>query len=196
MRLLHEDLTESEYPIFTAQSQQFAAKTKAFPLSPHPVSRGYPGTNSSTLLNSMESPFVRVFRCISDWDNMSGTETVNQKRILLADDQEEVREIVKLLLTMDGHEVVEATNGSTALELYQQGDFDLVITDYAMPGLLGDELGKRIKRLCPAQPILMITGSLERSALQDGCVDLLLNKPFLLEDLRHAVSALFQPLAA
>ena len=65
-----------------------------------------------------------------------------------------------------------------------------------MPGIKGDELANRIKRLSPTQPILMITGSLEKSSLQDGCVDGLLNKPFMLDDLRQMLAALLQPVAA
>ena len=81
------------------------------------------------------------------------------KRILLADDQQEVREMTKLMLDMDGHIVTEAGNGREALDLFTPDRFDLVITDYVMPLMKGDELARNIKRLAPAEPILMITGS-------------------------------------
>jgi CheY-like chemotaxis protein len=110
------------------------------------------------------------------------------KRILLADDQEEVRETVKLLLGVDKHTVVEARNGREALGLFSHGQFDLVITDYAMPQMRGDELALAIKRLSPAQPILMVTGSAERHVLPDGCIDGFLSKPFMMDDLRQAVA--------
>jgi CheY-like chemotaxis protein len=124
---------------------------------------------------------------------MIGAERVTEKRILLADDQKEVREVTKLLLGLDDHQVTEATNGREALELFKRETFDLLITDYAMPGMLGDELARRVKQLCPAQPVLMITGSIEASALEKGCVDSLLNKPFTLEGLREAVNLVLQP---
>jgi CheY-like chemotaxis protein len=124
---------------------------------------------------------------------MIGAERVTQKRILLADDQKEVRETVKLLLGLDEHKVTEAANGREALELFQRDTYDLLITDYAMPGMLGDELARRVKQLCPAQPVLMITGSIEASSLEKGCVDSLLNKPFTLDGLREAVMLLLQP---
>src|SRR6516162_5272723 len=124
---------------------------------------------------------------------MIGAERVTQKRILLADDQKEVREVTKLLLGLDEHQVTEATNGREALELFKRENFDLLITDYAMPGMLGDELARRVKQMCPAQPVLMITGSIEASALEKGCVDSLLNKPFTLDGLREAVMLLLQP---
>jgi CheY-like chemotaxis protein len=111
-----------------------------------------------------------------------------RKRILLAEDQPEVRETVKLLLGMDGHAVTEAGDGREALASFRHGQFDLVITDYAMPLMRGDELAASIKQLAPEQPILMITGSVEKFGLPESTVDVLLHKPFALEDLRQAVT--------
>jgi CheY-like chemotaxis protein len=121
---------------------------------------------------------------------MSEPARVSGKRILLADDQPDVRETVRLLLGMDEHTVAEAANGREALELFEPNRFDLVITDYAMPVMRGDELAANIKHLAPSQPILMITGSAE---LYGGCaapVDGCLSKPFGFEDLRRAIAEL------
>jgi len=112
------------------------------------------------------------------------------KRILLADDQPEVRETVKLLLGMDDHTVAEAANGQEALQLFARGHFDLVITDYAMPVMRGDELASNIKHVAPSQPILMITGSGEQSDEITASVDAFLCKPFGFEDLRRAIAEL------
>jgi CheY-like chemotaxis protein len=113
-----------------------------------------------------------------------------RKHILLADDQQEVRDTIKLLLRLDEHTVAEAKNGREALEMFTQDRFDLVITDYAMPEMRGDELAANVKHLAPSQPILMLTGSAE---LLDGLstpVDALLRKPFSLLDLRQAIAQL------
>ena len=115
---------------------------------------------------------------------------VLRKRILLADDQPEVRETLKLLLGMDEHTVAEAANGREALDLFAPGRFDLVITDYAMPVMRGDELAANIKRVAPSQPILMITASVEQSESCATSVDALLQKPFGFEELRRAIAAL------
>ena len=117
-----------------------------------------------------------------------GTATVTGKRILLVDDQEEVRETIKLLLSLDEHTIVEAANGKEALELFQTNPFDIVITDYLMPAMKGDELVERIRQAVPAQPILMITGSAEKFGGVDASVDHLLSKPFGFDDLRFAIS--------
>ena len=119
-----------------------------------------------------------------------------RKRILLTDDQEEVRGTTKLMLEMDEHIVTEAGNGREALDLFTPERFDLVITDYLMPLMKGDELARNIKWLAPSEPILMITGSSgELSGIQVS-VDAVLNKPFGFEDLRQAVAQVLCPIPA
>ena len=118
---------------------------------------------------------------------------VSGKRILLADDQQEVRELMALMLGMDDHIVTEARNGREALDLFTPERFDLVITDYLMPLMKGDELARNIKRLAPSEPILMITGSAAQFGGVQGSADAVLNKPFGLEELRRAVAQLFHP---
>ena len=121
---------------------------------------------------------------------------VSGKRILLADDQQEVRELMALMLGMDEHIVTEARNGREALDLFAPERFDLVITDYLMPLMKGDELARHIKRLAPSEPILMITGSADELDGIQGTVDVVLNKPFAFEDLRQAVAQVLCPIPA
>jgi CheY-like chemotaxis protein len=113
-----------------------------------------------------------------------------RKHILLADDQQEVRHTIKLLLRLDEHTVAEARNGREALEMFAQDRFDLVITDYVMPEMRGDELAANVKHLAPSQPILMLTGSAEMLNGSSTAVDALLLKPFSLGDLRQAIARL------
>jgi CheY-like chemotaxis protein len=113
-----------------------------------------------------------------------------RKRILLVDDQRSVREAIALLLSLDEHTVVEATNGAEALALFKPGHFDLVITDFKMPQMKGDELATKIKQASSSQPVLMITAYAERLGDSGNPVDALLNKPFYLEDLRRAMAKL------
>jgi CheY-like chemotaxis protein len=113
-----------------------------------------------------------------------------RKRILLADDQQEVRDTIKLLLRLDEHTVTEASNGREALRMFTQDRFDLVITDYVMPEMRGDELAANLKLLAPSQPILMLTGSVEMLDGPSTPVDALLRKPFSLGDLRQAIARL------
>ena len=64
--------------------------------------------------------------------------------------------------------------------LFKPGHFDLVITDFQMPQMKGNELAARIKQAWPAQPILMITAYAEQLNQSDSPVDALLDKPFQL----------------
>ena len=115
---------------------------------------------------------------------------VIRKRILVVDDDQEMRNTTKLLLELDEHSVTQARSAREALELVTPGPFDLVITAYDMAQMRGDELAARLKRLAPSQPILMLSGSAEalgRSGLQ---VEGLLGKPFSLAGLRQAIARL------
>ena len=113
--------------------------------------------------------------------------------ILLVDDQPEVREAVRMLLEFDEHAVTEAGGGREALELLAARSFDLVMTDYAMPGMKGDELAATIKQRNPSQLILMVTGSVDRAAASKYAVDGYLGKPFTMDDLRQAVAEVKSP---
>lgn len=127
---------------------------------------------------------------------MTAQERVVRKKILLVDDQPEVREIIKVLLDIDEHVITEASNGVDALEQFKPGAFDLVITDYFMPRMRGDAFAVRVKELAPAQPVLMITGSAEKSGGLAPAADAILGKPFTLEALRQAIAQLLCPVAA
>jgi CheY-like chemotaxis protein len=74
--------------------------------------------------------------------------------------------------------------------LFKPDHFDLVITDFEMPQMKGNELAMRIKQVSPLQPILMITAYAERLDNADNPVDAVLNKLFQLEDLRRTVAEL------
>jgi len=112
------------------------------------------------------------------------------KRILVVDDERAVRETLRVVLRFEGHTVVEAANGREACLLYCPGDFDLVITDYNMPEMKGDELARTIKCLVPSQPILMLTAHAAEVCGHENPVDAVLEKPFSLAALRQMISVL------
>ena len=115
---------------------------------------------------------------------------VRGKRILLVEDQDLVRTALRMMLELDGHQVTEAGNGAEALNLFTRGKFDLVVTDFEMPMMKGDELAVGIKLLDPALPILMITASERAHGDVDNPVNALLNKPLTVPDLRCALGKL------
>jgi len=113
-----------------------------------------------------------------------------RKRILVADDEPGVRDALKLLLAVDQHTVTEARDGVEAFDLLKGQPFDLLITDYDMPRMKGNELAVKVKQVSPAQPILMITAHAEKACKSQNPVDAILNKPFDFEDLRRAIAKL------
>ncbi len=116
---------------------------------------------------------------------------VPHRRILVVDDEPFVCEAVELMLRFDGHEVATAGSGKAALEMLGAGKFDLVITDYEMPGMKGDELATAIKGRFPKLPVVMITAYaelLQSSGKPATGVDAVISKPFLLENLREAIA--------
>lgn len=113
------------------------------------------------------------------------------KRILVVDDEPFVCDAVKMMLEFDGHKVQTASSAKAALESFSPEKFDLVITDYAMPLMKGDELAQRIRERAPDQPVVLITAyaeMLQASQSPLAGVDSVVSKPFLLEDLRAAIS--------
>jgi CheY-like chemotaxis protein len=115
--------------------------------------------------------------------------TITGKRILLVEDERAVREALRVLFTMDAHTVVEANNGAEALALFRNGRFDLVVTDFEMPFVKGDELAARIRRLSPQQPILMLTAYSHKRSVENP-VDVVVNKPFDSTLLRETMAEL------
>jgi len=107
-----------------------------------------------------------------------------------------VCDAVKMMLDFDGHEVRTALNGNDALALLQHETFDIVITDFDMPGMKGDELAAAIKARSPKQPVVMITAyseMLQASGNPLAGVDALISKPFLLENLREVIAKVMPP---
>jgi CheY-like chemotaxis protein len=116
----------------------------------------------------------------------------NQMRqILVVDDEPAVSDAIKMMLKFDGHEVQTANGSKEGLSLLEQGKFDLIITDYSMPGMKGDELASVIKQRLPHQPIIMISAyaeMLKSSGDPLPGVDFIISKPFSLADLREAMA--------
>jgi len=90
-------------------------------------------------------------------------------KVLLVDDHPEVRSTTAAVLEDSGHQVFEAANGAEALALLKDrtSDFDLLITDYAMPNLSGTDFLREARLLCPDVPALLITGYAETEMIRD-----------------------------
>jgi two-component system response regulator AtoC len=117
---------------------------------------------------------------------------VSALNILLVDDEARGRGYLSAFLRDVGHEVVECSDGQTALEAFQAREFQIVLTDIKMPEMSGVELLRRIRELPPGQDtsIILVTGYAELrtavEAMRFGAFDYL-QKPINLEELIIAI---------
>jgi putative two-component system response regulator len=79
-------------------------------------------------------------------------------RILVVDDEPELREFVSMSLELNNFDTVEAENGKKALELLQNEDFDCVVSDVEMPEMTGPEFLKNFREINKIVPVIMLTG--------------------------------------
>lgn len=105
------------------------------------------------------------------------------------DDEKQVLDAARLMLEHLGHEVVAVTEPRQALERFSEERFDLVFTDYLMPGMRGDDLAQAVKAIRTGQPVAMITAYSDVVLAFPG-VDLMVSKPFFLRDLQGAIDRL------
>ena len=112
-----------------------------------------------------------------------------QLKVLAVDDDALVLMNTAAMLEDLGHQVTEAYSGPQALKEMEQGGFDLVITDHAMPQMTGAQLAREIRTRWPDLPVVLATGYAE---LPPGGDDSLprLSKPFSQKDLEKALAAL------
>ena len=112
-------------------------------------------------------------------------------RVLLAEDEPQVRDIEAEYLRGDGHFVETAADGREAMERFAQWGYDVVVVDRAMPEMNGDQLTAAIKQKSPNTPVVMVTGFADMPVEGgDGThqPDLILRKPITQMTLRQAIA--------
>ena len=115
-------------------------------------------------------------------------------QILVVDDDPSVCKSIKMLLAHDGHEVQTVFSAESALTVLTDAKFDLIITDYSMPGMKGDQFVTLVKQARPEQRILIATASVEilnPNGTPFNLMDGILKKPFSLTILRDAITRVF-----
>jgi two-component system, NarL family, capsular synthesis sensor histidine kinase RcsC len=111
-------------------------------------------------------------------------------RILVAEDNKAIKDMVSRFLESIGCEVALAGNGLEALSLFLNASFDLVLTDLDMPDMDGWGLTSCIKERSPDTPVVLMTGEDRETVLRNverWPVDSVIFKPFGLEDLQRTV---------
>ena len=102
-------------------------------------------------------------------------------RILVVDDEDEIRQLLSDILASEDHDVKLASDGTQAMELFKRNDFDMVFTDLGMPGMSGWEVAKAIKGINRKVPVAIIAGwtiDMEAAEMKESAADLIAYKPF------------------
>ena len=122
--------------------------------------------------------------------NLMNEATPQKCRILVVDDDLEMNTSYALLLEFDGHEVQTAYTAEAALAMLIKRPFELVITEYALLRMKGDEFAALIKHQWPGLPVIMVTTQISEFKPEDPPVPgvvCLLGKPFSMKQLRDAI---------
>ncbi len=124
----------------------------------------------------------------SQMDSLEG-----EGKILFADDEPEIRNLARIVLSQSGFDVIEASDGIEAVELFQlhKDDLRLVILDVMMPGMTGIEVYDRISTLCPTIPVILSSGYNENDAtlrVTDQEQSAFLKKPYTTKKLHDMVN--------
>ena len=119
--------------------------------------------------------------------NLEGSET-----ILLAEDDDSARKLVRSILQDYGYRILEAQDGEEAVRLFEQheGPIHLLLTDVVMPGMNGRELAGRLQPLKPEMKVLFMSGYTDNAIVQHGVLEpgmSFIQKPFTPKDLASEV---------
>ena len=113
--------------------------------------------------------------------------------ILVVEDERNVLDMLREVLTGEGHAVSAAPDGAVALACFQTQPFDIVFTDLNMPGLSGWELADRIKNINCSVPVVLLTGwdvEFEKAELKTKGIDCFIKKPFPIAAILQALDDL------
>jgi CheY-like chemotaxis protein len=117
-----------------------------------------------------------------------------EKRILIVEDDEEMRALLRDLIEEEGYKTDSVNNGSEAFHRLAKESFDLIITDIRMPGLTGLDILPGMKKLQPQAPVIVITAfgseEVQRKAFEKGA-NAYLEKPIHFQKLRILIHDMF-----
>lgn len=115
------------------------------------------------------------------------------RRILIVDDEPEIREEMAEYLAGKGYRVIVAGDGPEGLAKFRAEPCDLVITDMKMPGMAGAEVVRRLREIAPGLPVVVLTGHYTTQDLEDARragAGAVLHKPIRLRELHETLKTL------
>ena len=111
--------------------------------------------------------------------------------ILVIDDDDRVRTLLRDIILLAGHQAVEARDGLSGMRYLEEGSFDMVFTDLGMPGTNGWQVARCVKEKTPKTPVVLITGwglEVDESKARESGVDSVIGKPFQIQDIISIVN--------
>lgn len=187
----HQNRTKVFYPFFTTKDSHMAGLGLS-------VVQGIVSRHGGKVTVFDNKPtgaiFEMVFRkagkIIEETDISRVRKRPDRLRILVVDDDREIREVLRDMLTIDGHFLTTCADGFEALKSLTDGEYDLMITDLGMPGMSGLELARSAHDDHPSMGIAMITGwgtQLSPEEIAASGIRVVLAKPFHLNDIKALV---------
>ncbi len=151
------------------------------------------GTAFKVLLPRVEKPAQTIVA----YPKSSGESSRGSETVLVTEDEESLRELIRDMLGESGYTVLEAANGTQAMEIAHQNDgkIDLLLTDVVMPGMSGPELAGQLVSLYPQMRIIYMSGYTDFAAPQSEFLEPtrpLLRKPFTQGNLVRKVREVLQ----
>ena len=111
-------------------------------------------------------------------------------RILVVDDEPQIRDLLRRFFTKKNYTVVTAETGAECLAILKKEEIDAVLLDFAMPGMTGLEALQKIQALHPGLPVVMVTGEtdedLAKAMLEEGAFDYVM-KPMNFDYLERTI---------
>jgi len=121
---------------------------------------------------------------------------LNKKRILIVDDEADILSVLRILLTKNKFEVLEASSANAALDLLENESVDLVISDIVMPGMNGREFIKEVRQWDMELPVIFISGKDNISKKDLGNTSAFIEKPFSKDTLLKTIHKVLSSVAA
>jgi PAS domain S-box-containing protein len=116
-------------------------------------------------------------------------------KILVIEDEDDVRQLLSDILFSEGHEVEVASNGNEGIEVFKKNTFDLVFSDLGMPDMSGWEVADAIKRINSLVPVVLVTGwnvEIKDSEKENASVDKVIQKPFEVKQVLRTVQEVLE----
>jgi CheY-like chemotaxis protein len=113
-------------------------------------------------------------------------------KVLVVDDNNDLRVVVSKMLSRLGYEVSSADSGENGLSIFLENKFDIVLSDYEMPGIDGVAFACSVKKSSPRTPVVIMTGAGKETVFsrKSTAVDEVISKPFTLAEIDETIQNL------